>query len=451
MSQERLGTLTHHSAALIGRIEKAERRASLATAQILDETLVADGALVRLWHAAQAWRIEERARIRRERRTETAPVDPNVGLTWPATTAETIAAAIELWATDRRAPEALEAGAPSLGQLLDAMDRWPATPPGSDADVAGTGRRRIGETDAAALRKLNDAFQRLEEKHGGNFGLSATTQILAETLPPILTGEYTAATGRILLTEAARFTDLAGFMCFDSGRFGRAQRFYVQSLRMARAAGNSALGAHILTNMAMMATYGGDGPRAVSLSRMAVEVARGGGSRAELARCHAVLARSYAATGDARACQEAMAEAERVFDGVDLDRETPWIRFFTERQLEAERVYARFAIDQRPALREAAGAIGAPTDGMDRRHAYTTTLIATAFLPTDDGRDRGTDVETACAILTDLIPVLRGVTSARVLNAVNAARATLTRYNHLGVVRDFEERFAGVIGSSTAA
>ncbi len=57
LSQERLGVLTHHSAALIGRIEKAERRASLATTRILDRTLSANGALVSLWEAAFAYRI----------------------------------------------------------------------------------------------------------------------------------------------------------------------------------------------------------------------------------------------------------------------------------------------------------------------------------------------------------------------------------------------------------
>ncbi len=63
LSQEHLGRITHHSAALIGRIEKAERRASRATTRALDQTLGADCALIALWEAAMALKIHTGPRL----------------------------------------------------------------------------------------------------------------------------------------------------------------------------------------------------------------------------------------------------------------------------------------------------------------------------------------------------------------------------------------------------
>jgi hypothetical protein len=46
-----------------------------------------------------------------------------------------------------------------------------------------------------------------------------------------------ALVGRELFTAAARLCNVAGFMCFDSGRQGLGQRYFISGLRMAKISG----------------------------------------------------------------------------------------------------------------------------------------------------------------------------------------------------------------------
>ncbi len=72
LSQRKLGLLTHHSGALIGRFEKAERRMSERSASSLDQALRAGGRIIWAWSDADDWR-ELRAAAAAGDRRATAP------------------------------------------------------------------------------------------------------------------------------------------------------------------------------------------------------------------------------------------------------------------------------------------------------------------------------------------------------------------------------------------
>ncbi|MFI5717803.1 hypothetical protein [Nocardia sp. NPDC051750] len=67
----------------------------------------------------------------------------------------------------------------------------------------------------------------------------------------------------------AELTKLAGWAAYDLAEHGLAQRYLIQALRMARAAGDAALGAEILAAMSHQATYVGRPGDAVDLARAA--------------------------------------------------------------------------------------------------------------------------------------------------------------------------------------
>jgi len=68
------------------------------------------------------------------------------------------------------------------------------------------------------------------------------------------------------MAATARLCDLCGYMSWDSGKQGLAQRYYIQARRLAPASGNRALGAHILVGMATQAHSLGDATQALELA-----------------------------------------------------------------------------------------------------------------------------------------------------------------------------------------
>jgi len=84
---------------------------------------------------------------------------------------------------------------------------------------------------------------------------------------PLLHGSHDDTIGRELMAATARLCDLCGYMSFDSGRQGLAQRYFIQALRLAQASGDRALGAHILTDMAM-ADYAATDPLEWAVDRL---------------------------------------------------------------------------------------------------------------------------------------------------------------------------------------
>ncbi len=97
LSQAAVGSRTHDSGSLIGKIEKGERYASLLLARRVDEMLDTGGELERLW-----------PQVQRERAVVPAPggssLDNNderdvgdLGLAWPATPEAAVAVLGRWW------------------------------------------------------------------------------------------------------------------------------------------------------------------------------------------------------------------------------------------------------------------------------------------------------------------------------------------------------------------
>jgi hypothetical protein len=151
----------------------------------------------------------------------------------------------------------------------------------------------------------------------------------------LTTGSYQEQTGRQLAAACGEVSQLAGWVAYDSGEHGVAQRYLTQALAYARHADDSALAAEVLAAQAHQALYLARPDEAIDLARAARAAAVRRGSATLLTECLVMEAHGHAARNDARACGIALAEAERTFDRAIGEDDPAWLAYFDEAYLAA--------------------------------------------------------------------------------------------------------------------
>jgi hypothetical protein len=318
-----------------------------------------------------------------------------------------------------------------------------------DDDTAHTGSRQIGAAEIEVVWSMCQAFADADQRLGGGYARTTLTHYVNQVVAPLLDATYTNKMGRSLMAATARLCDIAGFMAFDSGAQGLAQRYYIQGLRLARASRDGALGAHILVDMAMQAHYLGNAVEACSLARAGRRAAKESGSYSSVSRACAMEARAHAGLGDHGRCADAMTQAERALERVRAGEEPVWIRFFTATQLYAEFTYAAVELGMAGDVRSFAPAVLAAPGEMERRRVLVTAALASSHLAADGHGGAGADVDHACAALWQTVPLVRVLTSKRGVEAVNQVRRQLVPYREQEAVRRLEASLEPLIGAAT--
>lgn len=441
LSQAALGRITHDSAALIGRFEKAERWPNRAAVVRLDAALDTGEALVRIWD-----RASREGEVRRQATPANSEVDTELGLEWHPDLSATTSTIASLWNLEGDLePVPLRwLATVADGTLL----RWhlpePARPVTSAAIQSDSARRRITMLDVDAVMAMGDAFANADHQLGGGYARSTLGHYLRTVVRPLLSAVCEDDVHRRMLITTARLCDLAGFMSFDSGHQGLAQRYFVQALRLARAIGDDALGAHILGDMTMQALHMDARAQATALGEAAIDAAKRSGSHAVAARATAVASRAFARAGDAMAADQAMTSAERLLEAGASDRDPSWIRFFNAEQLATEFLYACRDLGRTSCVEQiATPLLTASATTMQRRQVLVTASVAAAFLPVDGGGHAAANRQTADPMhaletLRSVLPVLAGVSSARGLAAINDVRARLAGLLQAEMMQQFE-------------
>ncbi|MGH3899588.1 MAG: helix-turn-helix domain-containing protein [Pseudonocardiaceae bacterium] len=440
LSQAALGRRTHDSGALIGKIEKGERFPSLALTRRLDVALDTDGALERLWPD-----------LEHERATRDAPSDRpadgdgfgvgDLGLVWSATPQATVGVVAELWRTDLDRRSVLASAVWVTAAFTGPTREWLLNR--RDEILSDRSGRAVGQRDVDALWAMCDAFGAADQRLGGGYARSTLLHYVNQAVLPLLHGSYNDTIGRELMAATARLCDLCGFMSFDSGKQGLAQRYFIQALRLAQASGNRALGAHILADMSIQAHYLGDAPQALDLAGAGLRTGLDCGSPSTAARCAALQGRAHALHVDRRACAQACTVAERALDRAMPADEPAWIQFFTAKALAGEMLtMARDLGRHQDVQRLAPGALDSP-DHLERRRVLWTTYLASSYLPSE-GNSRS-DIDQACHLLGQVIPALNSLSSARILERVNSLRRALAAHAGRASVQEVEDRFRSTI------
>lgn len=300
----------------------------------------------------------------------------------------------------------------------------------------GVSPLRVGHSDVSKLREAAQDARRWDSKYGGgDWRSSMVPECLRVDAAPLLLGSYSDEVGRALFGAAAELTRLAGWMAFDTGQQEAAQRYYIQALRLARAAADVPLGGYVLASMSLQATYRGFADEGVDLAQAAVERNRGLATARTMSFFRLVEARAHAKASDAPAAGAALKAAEGWLErSRDGDADPSWLGFYS---------YDRFAADAaechldlkapRQVRRFTEQALSRPTEEFVRSHGLRLVVSAVAELESGN-------LDAACAAGTRAVEVAGRISSARTTEYVRDLLHRLEPYGDEPRVVELRER-----------
>lgn len=201
-------------------------------------------------------------------------------------------------------------------------------------------------------------------------------------------------------------------MTYDTADHGVAQRYLLQALRLAQAAGDRALGVEILAALSHQASHTGEGAAAVDLARAAARTAREVGVSALVAEAAVLEAQGHAARSDEPACTKALSAAEAALDRADRTADPKWISYFDEAYLSAKFGHCFKALGRpKQTARFAERSLDMDPTYV-RGRAFNLALLATAHA--DNG-----NVEAACALGRQAALLAKQLDSVRAVDYVS--------------------------------
>jgi hypothetical protein len=298
---------------------------------------------------------------------------------------------------------------------------------------------RVTPGDIAALRSVSELFRTLDQTYGGGHARQALVRYLEHEGEPMLRGTYGETTGRRLFGAIADLTRLAGWTSYDIAAHGLAQRYFVQALRLAQAAGDRPYGSYVLVTMSRQAVYLGHGREAVQLARVAQQGVGGGAPPVLQSLLHAVEARGHAVLGEVRACTASLARAERALETSRPGDDVPyWARTFDEAQLADEFGHCHRDLQQyRAAAQHAERSLRLRGAGFARSRLFSRVVLATARLGLGE-------LEQACTLGAEAAQQASEMRSARALDYVRDFERRLEPYRDAAPVRGYRERVAAL-------
>src|SRR6185437_14362931 len=142
------------------------------------------------------------------------------------------------------------------------------------AAVAGRGRAghdRVLPEQVDLIAAHVVALRRLDDRHGGGaLSLRYVTAELRSVVELVQYASYEAGTGKRLLAILADLAQLLGWLSFDSGRTGAAERYLLLSLEVCRWLGAADRAANVIGMLSYISAFAGHGVQAVRLAEAAV-------------------------------------------------------------------------------------------------------------------------------------------------------------------------------------
>ena len=296
------------------------------------------------------------------------------------------------------------------------------------------------------------ALRLLDDRHGGGaLSLRYVTAELRGVVDLVQFASYDSVTGQRLLTIVADLAQLLGWLCFDSGRRGAAERYLLLSLGVCRALGADDRAANVIGMLSYVSAFAGHGPQAVRLAEAArTECAKAGPIlRARLLGREATAA---AADGDLGRFRRLSEEAANLLDRYPACDPPPFLYYLNADQLKAEAGQALVALASHEtigrqrllseAVRELSGAIAVMASPKPGRAGGTyprAALVHATFL-VRACIQRG-DLEQAVAVMRQGVGLLGQVQSPRARSYLSGLRPELARRWRSPSVRDFLEEF----------
>ncbi|MFJ8010231.1 hypothetical protein [Streptomyces fagopyri] len=363
-------------------------------------------------------------------------VQSDLGLDFADRLETTTTTVTDLWRADLAEAEPLVRALPDSAAWNEASLRWLVAPP--DGELARSGNRSVGAVDIDMVRSTADAFSMLDGKFGGGHARRALIQYLHTDVRPMLDGKYSDTVGKQLHSAVAEALMLAGWMSYDSGVHGIAQRYFIQALRMAQLAGDRLLGGSILSAMSHQANFVGRYREAATLARAAFTGPAGSLTPQMAAQFRAMEARALARLGDEKGVDLALTEAERQLSKRTPDSDPAYIAYFDEVELAAEFGHC-FRDLGRSVQATERGANGIFGDGLNNRSDFFVTMVQAEAYINQGEASRGFEIALSGLHLGE------GLKSARCVQYVREFQGRITvGMQQAAEFRDFTEQARGL-------
>jgi tetratricopeptide (TPR) repeat protein len=286
------------------------------------------------------------------------------------------------------------------------------------------------------MRKIFAAFQEMDVCGGGGVrAREALVSYFNDRVAPLLDQHHKPAIRRALFQAASEQTYLAGWMAYEAANHGLAERYLIQSLRLAQESGDTLLGAHVLAGMSDQATLLGHPHEGLKLAKTGQHGLRRHRPTAALADLYTLEARAHAALGHRSACLAAIQRAENTFDQIEPDNEPEWARF-----IDVPYVWGEFANCARDLKLPDLGATFAQQSiGQSarqrraRRGALSTYGLAISHL------QRG-EIDAACDTAQQALTLAHNVQSVRLSQALSDFQQRIAPHRDEPAVAAFTER-----------
>ncbi|MFD5781134.1 tetratricopeptide repeat protein [Streptomyces sp. NPDC126933] len=196
--------------------------------------------------------------------------------------------------------------------------------------------RRVGEAEVSAVEEAVRRIRLLDDRHGadGLYRRAAQPLRAAHALLDAGTATHRSTADR-LHSGAGELSISVGWLAHDSGRYDDARSHYAEALATARVAGDPALEAHAFCNTSFLAGDSGRHREAVRAAQAGRRAARHLSSPRLLSLLALREAGGWAGLGDRTNCEQALCQAQGLFDQGPSDADPEWMSFFGEPELEA--------------------------------------------------------------------------------------------------------------------
>jgi len=296
------------------------------------------------------------------------------------------------------------------------------------------------------------ALRRLDDRHGGGaLSLRYVTAELMSVVDLVECASYGPQTGQQLLTVVADLAQLLGWLSFDSGRPGAAERYLLLSMGLSRSLGASDRAANAIGMLSYVSAFAGHGSQAVQLAEAA---ARECGTRDPVLRVRLLgrEATAAAADGDLARFRRRSQEAAELLSRHNAGAAPSFLYYLTHDQLAAETgqglvvLAERATTGRRGLLAEATQTLGRAVAGMaapgpgESVPAYPRSALLHATFLARGCLLRG-DLDEAVSAMRTGLGLLGQVQSPRARSYLRALRPAMGRRSRSPLVREFLDEF----------
>jgi len=262
---------------------------------------------------------------------------------------------------------------------------------------------------------------------------------------------YGPETGERLLMIVADLAQLLGWLSFDSGRYGAAERYLLLSLGVCRALGASDRAANVIGMLSYVSAFAGHGSQAVQLAEAATREC-GRSDPILRARLLGREATAAAADGDLARFRRQSQEAARLLERHPIGQAPSFLYYLTPDQLAAETGQGLVVLAERTTasrgrllseaveiLGSAVAAMAAPSPAGGAPPYPRSALLHATFL----GRAcllRG-DLDRAVTAMRTGLGLLAHVQSPRARGYLSGLRPAMARRSRSSLMREFLDEF----------